>query len=168
MNVNSVMNAYDMSSLWNSINPMSNSSSSVPLINNVDNAVKENYTSLNYSGQNTNSELQNIYQQIQPNYGMPFTYDQNGNFSMPTSTSLPTNGLSAVDLNIISLLNSNNSATDNSMEGIMSQYSSIENDTFKPDFSSILSFNPYSIYNAVYSLGTSQSQDLNSTVNTIV
>ena len=169
MDVNSVMNTYNMNSIWNSINPNSSSStSSIPMINNVDSSVQSNYTSMNYFGQTTSTELQNIYQQVQPSYGVPLTYNQSGNFTMPTSTTLPTNGLSTDNSNIISLLNSGNSSTDNSISNIISQYNSIENGTFTPNISSILSSNPSTLYNAVDLLGASQTQNLGNYINTLI
>ena len=163
MDVNNVMSTYNMSSIWNSISPL-NTSSTVPLISNLDSAIKDNYSEMNYSGQNTNTELQDIYQQVEPNYGIPLTYDQKGNFSIPSNTSLQTNGLTASDSNIISLLNNNNSATNNLTENIISQYTAMENGTFNQDISSILSTNPYNLYSTIDSLGNYQSQNLNTTI----
>jgi hypothetical protein len=166
MDVNSVMSTYNLNSLWNSINPNSSSTSStVPLINNVDSTVQENYSSMNYSGQTTSTELQDIYQQVEPSYGIPLSYNQNGNLSVPISTTLPTNGLSATDSNIISLLNSDNSTSDNLSENILSQYTSIEDGTYNPTLSSILSNNDGNLYNAVNSLETSQ-QSSGNTIDT--
>lgn len=168
MDVSSVMGNYNMNSIWNSINPMNSSSSTVPLINNVDSSVQENYTSMNYFGQSTSSELQDIYQKVEPNYGMPLTYDQDGNFSIPSNTTIPTSGLPVSEQNIISLLNSNNSVSDNLNENILSQYTSIENGTFTPNISSILSANPYIMYNTINYLGNYQGQNFNNTINTSV
>ena len=157
MDVNSVMNTYNMNSLWNNINPNNSSStSSIPMIDNVDSNVQENYTSMNYFGQNTTTELQDIYQSVEPNYGIPLTYNQNGALSIPTSTTLPTDASS--NSNIISLLNSGNSSTDSSLLGILSQYNSIEYGTYQPNPSSILSTNPNNIYSSIDSLGTNQDQ----------
>lgn len=167
MDVNSVMNTYSMSSLWSSLNPSNSSTSSTtPLIDNVDSNVQQNYTSMNYFGQSTNTELQDIYKQIEPSYGMPVTYDENGNFTMPTSTTPPTNGLSPDESNIISLLNSGSSTSDNLSQSLMSQYNSIENGTFSSSLSSILSSNPYEVYNSVDSLGMDQSQGSSSVIDT--
>lgn len=167
MDANNIMNVYNTNSIWNNINPENNSSSStVPLINNVDSTVQENYTSANYFGETTNTELENIYEQIEPNYGVPIKYDENGNFIMPSTTTLPADGLTPADSNIISLLNSNNSDYDNLTENILYQYNSIESGTFKPSLSSILSTNPYNVYNTIDSLRTNESQNSNSTINT--
>lgn len=169
MDVNSVMSAYNMNSIWNSVNPLNSSSSStVSLINNVDSTVHENYSEMNYFGQTTNTELQDIYQQVEPDYGIPFTYDQNGNLSISSNTPLPTNGLTMSNSNIISLLNSDNSSTDNLTENILSQYTSIENGTFTPNISSILSTNPYNVYSTIDSLENYQTQNLNNIINTTV
>lgn len=162
MDVNGVMSAYNMNSIWNNINPMNSSTSTVSLINNVDSNVQENYSAMNYFGQTTNTELQNIYQQVEPSYGMPLTYDQNGNFMIPSNTSSMSNS------NIISLLNSNISASDNTTENILSQYTSIENGTFSPNISSILSSSPYNVYNTINSLENYQQQNLNNIINTSV
>lgn len=169
MDANNTMNIYNMNSIWNNINPENNSSSSkVPLINNVDSTVQENYTSMNFSGETANTELQDIYKQIEPNYGIPVTYDENGNFIMPSDTPLPTNGLSSTDSNVISLLNSNNSNYENSTENLLYQYNSIENGIYEHSLSSILSNNPYNVYNTIDSLGTNELQNSNSTINTLV
>jgi hypothetical protein len=152
MDVNSIMNTYNMSSLWNNLNSNNNTSSTVPLVNNVDSSVQESYNSMNYFGQNTNTELQSIFQQVEPTYGIPLTYTNSGNLIMPTNTSLPTDGISPSESNIVSLLQSNNSTEANSEENLLSQYTSIENGTFQPNLSSILSSNLYGMYSNVSSL----------------
>ncbi|AGX44720.1 hypothetical protein [Clostridium saccharobutylicum] len=169
MNISSTMNIYNMNSIWNNINPENNSSASkVPLVDNIDSTINENYNLENYSGENTNTELQNIYSQIEPNYGIPISYDSHGNITMPSDTTVPTDGLNSNDSNIISLLKSNNSSYDNLTENLLSQYTSIENGTFTSNLSSILSSNPYDIYSTIDSLGSSESQNFNSTINTSV
>lgn len=168
MNVNSTMNVYNMTSTWNSISPMNNSSSTtVPLIDNIDSAVQENYTSMNYFGEDTNSELQNIYKQIEPNYDIPVTYDKNGDITAASNNiDLTTNGLNS---NIISLLNSNNTANDNLTQNILSQYNDVENGTLNSRISSILSTNPTNLYNAINLLAVNESQDLTQNIiNTLV
>lgn len=153
MDVNNVMSTYNLNSLWNNINPNKSASSGVPLINSVDAAVNQNYAEMKLSGQTNSTELQDIYQQVEPNYGISLTYDQNGNMTIPTSTTLPTDITSTENSNIISLLNSGNSSMDNSLSNIVSQYDSIENGTFKPDPSSLLSSNSSTLYNTSNLLG---------------
>jgi hypothetical protein len=168
MDVNSIMNVYNMTSTWNSLSPMNNSSSTtVPLIDNIDSTVQENYNSMNYFGENTNSELQNIYKQIEPNYNIPITYDKNGDITTASNNiGLTTNGLNS---NIISLLNSNNTANDNLTQNILSQYNDMENGTLNTSISSILSTNPTNLYNAINLLAVNQSQDLTQNIiNTLV
>lgn len=167
MNVSSVMNTYNLNSLWNNLNPNNSSTSTVPLVNNVDATVNENYTAMNFSGQTTSTELQDIYQQVEPDYGVQLTYNQNGNLSIPTTTTLPTNGLSTADSNIISLLDSGNSSSYNSLLNILSQYNSIEDGTFNPDLSSILSSNPSTLYSSINSLGNNQTQSSGNNIDSI-
>lgn len=167
MDINSVMSTYNMNSIWNSINQLNSSSlSNVPLINNVNSSVQESYTAKNYFGQTTNTELQDIYQQVEPNYGIPFTYDQNGNFTMLADTTLPTDGLPLANSSIISLLNSNTSTINNLTENILSQYNSIENGTYTPNISSILSNNQYDIYSTINSLGNYHTQSASNLIDT--
>lgn len=168
MNVSSVMNTYNLNSLWNNLNPNNSSTSTVPLVNNVDATVNENYTAMNFSGQTTSTELQDIYQQVEPDYGVQLTYNQNGNLSIPTTTTLPTNGLSTADSNIISLLDSGNSSSDNSLLNILSQYNSIEDGTFNLDLSSILSSNPSTLYSSINSLGNNQTQSSGNNIDSTV
>ena len=165
MNVSNVMSTYNMSTMWNNIN---SSTGSAPLFNNIDATVKENYTALNYSGQTTSTELQDIYQQIEPTNGISVTYNQNGDISTATSTTLPTNGLTTQESNTISLLKSMNSATDNSLLSIESQYSSIENGTYSTSLSSILSSNPSTLYNSISSLGARQAATSGTSLDTTV
>lgn len=148
MNVNNVMNVYDMNSIWNSLNT-ANNSSNVPLVNNIDSDIKENYTEENYFGQTTDTELQNIYKQVEPDYGIGLSYDQNGNITIPSDISQSSYNNNS---SILSLLNSNNSNYENSVENILSQYNSIESGTSTPNISSILSNNPYDIYSIINSL----------------
>ncbi len=143
MNVNSVMSIYNMSSLWNNINPDNTSTATAPLIDNIDSSVKENYTAMNYSGQTTSTELQDIYQQVEPTYGISGTYNQNGTFSTPTptTTTLPTDGMTSQESSTVSLLDSMNYSKGNSLSNIISEYDSIEDGTYQTSLSSILSSN---------------------------
>ncbi|MDF2880356.1 MAG: hypothetical protein K0R54_913 [Clostridiaceae bacterium] len=169
MDVNNVMNTYYMGSVWNSINPMVNSSgAAAPLVNNVDSSVQENYTSMNYFGESANTELQNIFQQVEPNYGIPVTYNQSGDISMQTTTTMPASGFNAADSGILSLINSNNSSLDKTYENILNQYNLIEGGTFQSSFSSILSNNPYNVYSAVSSLGTNSTDSYGNFLNAML
>ncbi|WP_459479943.1 hypothetical protein [Clostridium saccharoperbutylacetonicum] len=156
MDVNTVMSTYNLNSLWNDLNPNNSSTiSTVPLVDTVDATVKEDYTVMNYSGKTTSSELQDIYSQLEPEYGISLTYNQNGNLSIPNTTTLPVNG---DDSNIISLLNSGNTASQNSLESMVYEYNSIENGTYKLDISSILSSNSSTFYSYIDSLSNNQNQ----------
>ena len=144
MNVNSVMNTYNMNSLWNSINPQSSSSSSsVPLVSNVDSAVNESYAVSNFSGGTTSTQLQDIFQQVEPDYGISLTYDQHGNLSTPSSTaSTATSGESSTSTGasmIVSMLNNGNTTEENSIENIISQYGAVQNSLYNQSLSSVLS-----------------------------
>ncbi|MDT8719061.1 hypothetical protein IAI10_20640 [Clostridium sp. 19966] len=154
MDVNNVMSTYNLSSLWNNLNGNSSSSSTVPLISNVDASVDENYKVKNYSGGTSASELQDIYQQVEPDYGVGMTYDQNGNMTIPSTTSLPTDGISASESNMVSLLNSDTSPAENLFSNVLSEYNSFEDGTFQENLSSILASNsPFSSDNYVNYLG---------------
>ena len=135
MNVNSVMNTYNLSSLLNS-------NMGVPLVSNINSAVNENYEIMNLSGQNTNSELQDIYQQVEPTLNMPITYDQNGNINFQSNTSLPSNASSLVDSNVSNLLQDSNLTNNSFYSNVLSQYDAIKNGTYQMSLSSILSSNP--------------------------
>lgn len=168
MNVYSVMNTYNLNSLWNNLNSNNNSASTVPMINNIESSINENYTEMNYSGQTTSTELQDIYKLVEPSYGIPLTYNQNGTMFIPTSTTPLTDGLSNANSNIISLLNNGITSSDSSLLNILSQYNSIEDGTFKPVLSSILSSNPSTIYNTVNSLLNNQAQSLGNNIDSTV
>lgn len=155
MDVNIAMDTYNLNSLWNSLNPNSSDTATAPLINNLDATINENYTAMNYSGQTTSTELQDIYQQVEPNYGIPLTYNENGNMSIPTT--LPASGLSNDDSSIVSLLNGDNTSSENSLINILSQYNSIEDGTFQTNLSSILSSNFNNLYSSIDSLESNQT-----------
>lgn len=163
MDVNSVMNTYYMNSLYNTLN-FTSTSSSVPLVNNIDSTVQGNYTASNYFGNNTSSELQDIYKQVEPTYGTPLTYSSSGDLSIPTNITPPSDGLSPSESNIVSLLQSNNTTTDNMDEDVLYQYNAIENGTYQDACSSIFSSNPCNVYNTINSL----SQSSNNTLDTLV
>lgn len=141
MNVNSVTSTYNTNSLWNNISSNNSSTSTA-----VDSAVKPNYSSMNYLTQTTSDKLQDTYKHVDPNYAITLTYNQNATLS--------TNELNKPDSNIVSSLNNGNSTTANS--------------TFKSDVSSILASNPTTLYNAVDSLGATQTQNLGNYINTLV
>ncbi|MDD3225272.1 MAG: hypothetical protein PHX70_11335 [Clostridium sp.] len=162
MNVDSIMNVYDMNSFWNDMNSNSNSSqSSVFLTNNLDSTIQQDYNQMDLSGQTNSSELQDIFQQTEPDYGISLTYNQLGSLSMPTNTALQyNNGMSYDNSNISSLLQSDVPSEGPINENVLSQYTSIEDGTFTPNISSILASNPFDMYNNMDSLLT------NSTLNT--
>lgn len=163
MDVNSVMNTYYMNSLWNTLNSTS-TSSSIPLVNNIDSAAQENYAASNYFGNDTSSELQDIYKQVEPTYGTPLTYSSSGDLSIPTNATPSSDGLSPAESNIVSLLQSNNTETDNMEENILYQYNAMQNGTYQDACSSIFSSNPTNAYSAINSL----SQSVNNNLDTLV
>ncbi|MDR3598789.1 hypothetical protein [Clostridium sp.] len=156
MNVDSVMSNYNLNSYWNSLNSNNSTSSNIFSISNIDENVKDSYTKKSISGESTSSELQDIYKQLEPTYGVNLTYDQNGNMSIPT-TSAVTDPSTSNEQNLISLFNSSNS-TDNSFNNILSQYNSIEDGINNLQISSILSSNPSSLYSYINSLGSNETQ----------
>lgn len=159
MDVSNVMNTYDMTSLWNSINPSGTSSySSVPLVDNLNSAIQGSYEQAGYFGESANSELQDLYNQIEPSYNIPLTYDSSGNLSIPTSTDLPSNGLSVEDSNILSLIQGSESNSELANTSILNEYNDIEDGTYQTNISSILSSNPYNMYNYVDSLQNNENQ----------
>ncbi|WP_234121589.1 hypothetical protein [Clostridium hydrogenum] len=159
MDINNVMNTYNMTSLWNSMNSLGTSgSSSVPLVDNVDSAVEENYAQANYFGQNTNSELQNIYNQVEPTYGIPLTYDSSGNITSPTTTTLPSPDTSTEYSNILPLIQSSESTSELNSENILNEYDSIENGTYQENLSSILASNSNGTYNSDSSIQNNETQ----------
>lgn len=162
MNVNSLMSTYNLNSLWNSLNPSSTSTTSVPLIDNVDSSINQEYNSMEFSGQTASTELQNIYQQVEPDYGISMTYKQDGSMSLPTTTTLSSDGSSEYNSGTISLLNSGNSSSENTLNNIMSEYTSIEDGTYQPNLSSILSNDPSTLYSTIDSLGNSNTQSSSS------
>ncbi|MEY8001707.1 hypothetical protein AB8U03_16170 [Clostridium sp. Mt-5] len=163
MDVNSIMSTYYMNSLWNNLNSTS-TTPNVPLVNNIDSTLQEDYTASNYFGQNTSTELQDIYQQVEPTYGIPLAYSSLGDLSIPTNITPPSNGLPPAESNIASLLQGNNTETDNINENILSQYDAIENSTYQYSYSNILSSNPNDIYNTIDSL----SQPIDNNLDTLV
>ena len=168
MDVSSIMSTYNMSSLWNSLNANSSNTSSIPMMSSVDSSIQDQYASMNYFGGNTSTELQSIFKQVEPTYGIPLTYNQSGDLAIPPNTSLPTNGLLPSEENIVSLLQSNNPVGDTIDGNILSQYNSIENGTFQSNLSSILSSNPYNMYNNIDSLTSATTQNVGSFLNSSV
>jgi hypothetical protein len=156
------MSTYNLNSLWNSLNPSSTSTTSVPLIDNVDSSINQEYNSMEFSGQTASTELQNIYQQVEPDYGISMTYKQDGSMSLPTTTTLSSDGSSEYNSGTISLLNSGNSSSENTLNNIMSEYTSIEDGTYQPNLSSILSNDPSTLYSTIDSLGNSNTQSSSS------
>lgn len=165
MDVNNVMNTYTMRSLWNNLNSNSSSTSSISMVGNVTSSVNEQYISENYFGKNSNTELQDIFQQVEPTYGIPLTYNQSGDLTIPMNTTLPTDGLTPSEENVVSLLQSGNTTGDTIEENILSQYTAIENGIYKTSLSSILSSNPYSTYSAIDSLSTGSAENTGNTLN---
>lgn len=159
MDVNSIMNTYNMVSFWNNANPYgSQNLSGVPMVSNIDSSIQEDYKQSNYFGQDTNTELQDIFQQVEPTYGIPLAYDSSGNLTIPSNTTPPSNGLPLEDANIIPLIQSGEPASALSDTNILYQYNAIENGTYQSAVSSILSSNPYDMYGSINSLLNSQAQ----------
>lgn len=164
MNIDSVMSTYNLNSYWNSLNSTNSTSSNIFSGGNIDDSVKENYTEQNFQGSTTSSELQGIYKQLEPTYGVDLTYDQNGNMSIPTNSAVTDPSISS-ESNLLSLFNSGNSSN-NSFNNILSEYNSIENGTDKLQMTSILSSNPSDTYSYISSLANSETQNIGSYINT--
>lgn len=164
MNVDSVMSTYNLNSYWNSLNSSNSTSSNIFTTDNIDDSVKESYTEQNLDGGTTSSELQDIYKQLEPTYGANLTYDQNGNMSIPT-TSTVTDPTISNESNLLSLFNSSNS-DNNSFNNVLSEYNSFEDGADKMQISSILSSNPSNIYNYISSLASNATQNIGSYINT--
>lgn len=164
MNVDSVMSTYNLNSYWNSLNSSNSTSSNIFTTGNIDDSVKESYTEQNLDGGTASSELQDIYKQLEPTYGENLTYDQNGNMSIPT-TSTVTDPTNSNESNLLSLFNSSNSAN-NSFNNVLSEYNSFEDGTDKLQISSILSSNPSNIYSYISSLDSNATQNIGSYINT--
>lgn len=159
MDVSNDMNTYYMTSLWNSINPSGTSSSaSVPLVDDLNSTIQESYEQAGYFGESTNSELEDLYKQIEPTYNIPLTYDSSGNLSIPTSTDIPSNGLSVEDSNILSLIQGSESSSELAGMNILNEYNDIEDGTYQNNISNILSSNPYNMYSYVDSLKNNSAQ----------
>lgn len=158
MDVSSVMNNYNLASLWNNLSTNTNSNSNIFSMNNIDESVKENYSEKQYFGENSSSELQDIYKQTEPDYGIDLEYDKNGNLSIPTTSS--TDLYSNNGSNIISLLKENNSSSDNFFSDVLFQYNSIEDGSYNGQISSMLSNNPSDLYSYIDSLGNNKVQSL--------
>ena len=135
MDVGSVMNTYNMMSLWNSFNL--SGSSNVPLVSNLNSLVQENYTESNYFGTSTSSELQDIYEQIEPDYGTGLTYDSSGNLTIPSNTTIPISGLSTENTNIVSLLQGGESSSDLASMNLLNNYDALESGIYQSSYSKL-------------------------------
>lgn len=145
MDANNVMSTYNMNSLWNYLSQSnSNSLSEIPKTSNLDSLIQQDYEVQDFSGKTTSSELQDIFQMTEPNYGIPLTYDSSGNIAMPANTTLPSDGLAPAEENIVSLLQSSNPTGDTMYEKVLSTYNEIENGTYKEAYSNLLS--QYNLY----------------------
>lgn len=159
MDVGSVMNTYSMMSLWNSINPSGSSSSiNVPLVSNLDSSVQEEYKEENYFGKSTNSELQDIYKQVEPSYSSSLSYDSFGNLSTPNSTAAPSSGVSTEYSNMLPLIQNGESSSELTNMNIFSQYNSIADGVYQNLFSKLYPSNQYKTYNYAASLQNNETQ----------
>lgn len=159
MDVNSALNTYNLNTLWNTLNSNNSSTSAVSSITNIDENVNESYTEKNYFGETVSGELQDIYRQIEPDYSINLNYDKNGNIAMSTKSDVSSNLASDNDLNMISLFNDSNSASeDNSFNNILSENNSIENGSCKENISLLLSSNFSNLYSYINSLENNQVQ----------
>lgn len=137
MNVSSVMNTYNLTSLLDSPNSMG-----VPLVTNVNTAVNENYELMNFSGQNTNSELQDIFQQVDPTLNLPVTYDQNGNINFQNNLTLPSSVSSFDESNMSTLLQDSNLIGDSIYSNVLPLYDAIKNGAYQMGLAGVLSSYP--------------------------
>lgn len=153
MDVGSVMNTYSMMSLWNSVNPSSGvSSANVPLVSNLDSSVQEEYKEENYFGKGTNSELQDIYNQVEPSYSSSLSYDSSGNLSKPNNAALPSRGISTEYSNILPMIQNGESSSELANMNVFSQYNSIADGTYQNLFSKLYPSSQYKMYNYTDSL----------------
>lgn len=166
MDVDSVMNTYNMMSLWNNLNQPGASSSSVPLVSDLNSSVQEDYMKDNCMGENTTSELQDIYDQVEPNYDTGLTYDSSGNLTIPNNITVPTSGLSTENPNIISLLQGGESSSDLSSMNILNNYDALESGIYQSSYSKVYG-NSDSSNSSPITSGTNQQNggDLGITVN---
>ena len=124
MDVNSIMNTYNLNSLWNNISPYASSSSSnIPMTGNIDSTVQQEYSAASFFGQTISNERQTIFQHVEPTYGIPLTYGPSGNLTIPSNITPQSNTSSSADSSIISLLRNNNSTEATSNENILSMAS---------------------------------------------
>ncbi|SFD23773.1 hypothetical protein [Clostridium uliginosum] len=131
--VGSLMNTYSMGSLLNTMNN-SDKSTNIPLIGSLDSYVQDYYSEMKLNGVSQNQELQNIFSTVQPSV------------NVPTSSNEFSNLQNSSDQNLIAQLGSGSSDIDNN---ILSAYTSIENGTYKPSSTSIMTTSPYTLYNNV-------------------
>ena len=169
MDVNNLMGINNMNSFLNSAYKVNGTQSSiVPMVNSVDAIVKNNYTSNSYFGQDTKDQLKDIYQKVDPTYGMPVTYNKSGGLDLIKKATPSVDGLSPASPNIISLLQINNSAASSDIQSILSQYTAMETKTFQPNISSGLSSNLYNSYTTAGSLANASIQNAGNFINTFV
>ncbi|MDP4142922.1 MAG: hypothetical protein Q8936_00365 [Bacillota bacterium] len=167
MDINGAMSTYNMSSLWNAMNNTS-STSTVPLVTNISSAVQENNLKNNYFGETTSTELQDIYQQVEPTYGIPLTYDNSGSLTMPSITTLPSNSMAQADSNILSLIQSGESSSDLTESNILYQFNAIESGIYQAAASKITSSDPSTVYNSVNSLLDNQTESTGNNLDVTV
>ncbi|SHK51523.1 hypothetical protein SAMN02745163_03937 [Clostridium cavendishii DSM 21758] len=158
MNISSItstMNNYNMSSFFNTMSDP-NSSKNIPLINSVDSYVQDSYTESKLNGISQNQELQNIFNTIEP------TINTSSNI-VPTSPTAFSDLQDSMEQGLINSLQGGSSYIDSST---LSIYNSIENGSYKPSSASIMTTNPYTMYNNVDSM-QNQTQSIGNLLNTI-
>lgn len=164
MNIDSIVNNYNMSSLWNTL---SSNNSSLSQINSVEadylNSSTQQQIAL-ISGESTNSQVQNIFNQIDPFYNITSEYNNLSN----SSGSVTGNNVVSSGSDITSLLQSLNTSGNIVSSDIMSQYMGIENGTYQAAVTNILSSNPYTVYSSISSLGVNSAQSAANLINTSV
>lgn len=168
MDVNSVMNINNMNNLLNTVYKTSDSKPSmVPMVGSIDATVKNDYNSASYFGKDTDAQLQDIYEKVDPALGMPLTYNKSGDMSLTNKNSSSIDGISPESTNLVSLLQSNDSPTTGSdLQSILSQYTAVEAKTFQPNISSALSANIYNSSSTAGSLANASMQNTSNFLNT--
>lgn len=128
-NVNSILLNYNNYNILNAmVNP---DNSKVPLISSVNNDVKGTSEETKFNNVSPETELQNIYNTLQPNTGFV------ANINMSNNT------------NELQLLYGGNSPVD---PKVIDVYNSIQNGTFIPSTTSISTSSPYNLYSNINSM----------------
>lgn len=129
MDINSVMSNYNNYNTMNSLlNP---DSAKVPLVSSVSAEAKEKSEEMTVNKISPETELQNIFNNIQANSGLAANINMSNNVDSLTLLYGGTSPITAKTLDV---------------------YNSIQNGTFKPSTTSIVTSSPYTLYSNVNSM----------------